>query len=565
MLDLVVRGGLVVDGTGRDGVLVDVAVDDGRIVELAEPGFADRSRRTIDADGCVVAPGFVDIHTHLDAQVFWDPFCTPSSLHGVTSAIVGNCGFSIAPLEPDDGDYMLRLLAEVEAIPVDALEHGVPWSWRSFRDYLDAVADAQPAINVGAMVGHSALRRAALGDRHREPDPGPAAIAHMQHALADALAAGAFGFSSSWNSLHLDGEGEPVPSRFSSAAELLALCSVLADHPGSQVEFIPIVGPFEERHVELMIDMALAARAPLNWNVLIPYDRELVTSQLAASDRAASRGATVVALTYPGPTVVRSSVRSALFRSNATWASRLDRLSDSPADVIARELHDPYIRTELRAAAQSQGSRLAHVVGDLIVADTNDEAMSGYTGMRLADIAELRGGDAYDALFDLWAADGAQTGLLAEPLANSAESWEIRHETWSDPRVVIGASDAGAHVQVLSTFDYTVALLALARGSDVMTLPAAIRQLTEVPARLYGLEDRGKIAVGAAADLVVLDPETVGPGGPGWRDDLPAGRGRIYCEPTGISSVVVNGTETVNRHGLTGDRPGQLLRRAATA
>jgi N-acyl-D-aspartate/D-glutamate deacylase len=208
---------------------------------------------------------------------------------------------------------------------------------------------------------------------------------------------------------------------------------------------------------------------------------------------------------------------------------------------------------------------LSQVVGDLVVADTHDDATSRYAGLRLADVATLHGGDAYDALFDLWAADGAQTGFFAEPLADSTESWEVRHENWSDPRVVIGASDAGAHVQVLSTFDYTVALLALARESGAMTLPAAIHQLTEVPARLYGLEGRGRIAVGAAADLVVLDPETVGPGAPSWRDDLPAGRGRIYREPNGISSVVVNGVEIVNRHGLTGDRPGQVLRRAVPA
>ena len=204
--------------------------------------------------------------------------------------VTGNCGFSIAPLDADDDSYLLRLLAEVEAIPAEALRAGVPWSWRSFGDYLAAVQEARPAVNVGVMAGHSALRRAVLGSRHAETDPGPADVARMREYLVEAMQAGALGFSSSWNSIHLDGDGEPVPSRFASAAELLELCRVLADYPGSQIEFIPTVGLFEERHVELMIAMALAGNEPLNWNVLIPENRDVVEQQLACPIRRRSKG-----------------------------------------------------------------------------------------------------------------------------------------------------------------------------------------------------------------------------------------------------------------------------------
>ena len=556
MFDLTVEDGLFLDGTGSPAEHRDVAITDGRIVEIGEPGRLGPTRRRIDAGGKVVAPGFVDVHTHYDAQVLWDPYLSPSSLHGVTTVIGGNCGFSIAPLSDHDDGYMLRMLAEVEAIPAEALLEGAGWDWRSFGDYLDAVEAARPALNFGVMAGHSALRRAVLGARHTEPDPGPSAISAMRALLRDALSAGALGFSSSWNSLHLDGEGEPVPSRFSLAPELVALAGEVGAFPGTQLEFIPTVGAFSDEHIETMIAMSLAAGRTLNWNVLIPVDPDVSRKQLEVSDLAAARGAAIVALTYPGPTAIRVARRSSFFRSVPGWAELLDL---TLAAALA-QLRDPEVRDRLRRSAEESGSPLAAGVADLVVADTHSSAALPSAGRRLGDIASSGSGDAFDALFDLWIADELQTGFQPEPIANNAASWRVRLESLHDPRVIIGASDAGAHVEVLSTFDYAVVLLALAREQSTLTLPEAVQKLTDIPARLYGLQGRGRLVEGAWADLAVFDPDTVGPGAPGWRNDLPGGAGRIYNEPKGIEHVIVNGTEIVGPSGLTGERSGKLLR-----
>jgi N-acyl-D-aspartate/D-glutamate deacylase len=556
MFDLTIEDGLFVDGTGSPGEHRDVGISKGRIVEIGPPGSLGRGRRRIAATGRVISPGFVDVHTHYDAQVFWDPCLSPSSLHGVTTVIGGNCGFSIAPLSDEDDGYILRMLAEVEAIPAAALAVGASWKWRSFAEYLDAVEAARPALNFGVMAGHSAIRRAALGARHTDPDPGPEAIADMCALLREALSAGALGFSSSWNSLHKDGEGEPVPSRFSRTDELVALAGEVAAFPGTQIEFIPTVGAFTDEHVETMIAMSLAARRTLNWNVLIPEDPDVARQQLQVSDLAAARGATILALTYPGPMAVRASARTMLFRSVPGWADVLDL----PTRDAVAALRDPAVRDHLRISAEQSGSALAAMVADLVVADTHSVTTSPAAGRRLGELAQGGSGDAFDALFDLWVADDLRTGLRPEPMANSAASWVTRLDSLRDSRVIVGASDAGAHVEMLSTFDYAVVLLALARERGTLSLPEAVNKLTDIPARLYGLEGRGRLVEGAWADLVVFDPDTVGPGAPGWRNDLPAGAGRIYNEPSGIDHVVVNGTEIVGPDGLTGERPGRLLR-----
>ena len=293
------------------------------------------------------------------------------------------------------------------------------------------------------MVGHSALRRSVLGQRHAEENPGPAALAQMRIQLEDALRAGALGFSSSWNSIHLDGEGQPVPSRFAPAAELLELCGVLADFPGSQIEFIPTVGRFEDHHVELMISMALAAKAPLNWNVLIPEDRGVVEDQLRVSDMAAQQGAQIFALTYPGPTALRVSSETRLFQGIDGWAALIDL---GPAPAVAA-LRDPAVRAQLRQEAE-RTSPLPKVLGRLIVADAHSEPTQQFVGMSVNEIAEQLHEDPFEVLFMLWIADGLRTGFIAKPMANSQTSWQIRRENWSDPRVLIGASDAGAHVQL---------------------------------------------------------------------------------------------------------------------
>ncbi len=296
MFERVLRGGRVVDGSGAPARVADVALDGGRIAAVGES--LGPARESVDVSGRIVCPGFVDLHTHFDAQVFWDPQLSPAPLHGVTSVVGGNCGFSIAPLAPEAGDYLMRMLARVEGMPLESLAEGVPWDWSSFGDYLARIEARGVAVNAGFLVGHSALRRVVMGSAAVGEEASPQQLAAMQELLARSLAEGGLGFSSSWAQTHNDGDGKPVPSRFASREELLALASVLREHPGTALEFLPGVARFDEERMDLMASLSLAAERPLNWNVLgVSSFSKGHEHQLSASDYAAQRGATVVALT----------------------------------------------------------------------------------------------------------------------------------------------------------------------------------------------------------------------------------------------------------------------------
>ena len=553
MLDLLIRGGTVVDGTGRVPVRADVGVAGGRIafidVDRTEESGA---RRIIDADGLTVAPGFIDVHTHYDAQLFWDPACTPSSLHGVTTVFAGNCGFSISPVG-DDPEYLMRLLSRVEGIPLAALEKGVPWTWRSFPDYLDAVESSGVAVNVGVLIGHSALRRAVLGSRSHDAAVAPDALAAMRDMLGAGLGAGGMGFSSSWAGTHWDGDGQPVPSRSATARELIALAGALEDFPGTQLEFIPTNGAFEEAHLEVMTEMSLAGRATLNWNVLIPRSFGWIDNRLHASDYASDRGAHVVGLSYPDIIRARVSFMTSAFDSIPGWGPIMALPATDKLTALVER------RVELRAGALTPEGR-ARRLDAMVVAETYDPANAGYRGRRLGEIAGETGQDPLDLLCDIAVADGLRTGFVPDPQANDDEAWAARVSTWTDPRVIIGASDGGAHLDMLSTFDYAVRFVALQREMQVLSLAEAVRLLTDVPGRLYGLRDRGRLEPDSWADMVLFDADSVGTGPVEWRDDLPAGAGRLYAEPTGIAHVMVNGTEIVAGGRVTGRSPGRVLR-----
>ena len=556
MYDVLIEGATLVDGTGAEPRRATIGIADGWIV-LGEASAGDPARHRIDATGLVASPGFVDIHTHFDAQVFWDPYLTPSSFHGVTTVVAGNCGFSIAPVRPVDADYVQRLLARVEGIPLAALREGVPWNWGSFREYLRSVEAARPALNFGALVGHSALRRLVLGPDSSEEVPTPDHMRELRAELRRSLEAGALGFSSSWGDAHFDGDGNPIPSRFARADELVGLCEELAAFPGTQVEFIPTIASFTEAHVALMAKMSVAARAPLNWNLLMPVDPESCRGKLAASDFAAARKARVVALSYPGPMQARVSFLSSAFDAIPGWSGTMAL----PGDELARVLSDPSERDRLKKLAALGDAPTFGLTrfDELTVADTYTSASRAFEGRRLGDLARELEQDVFDVLCDL-AVEDLRTGFDRQPIGDDATSWELRLATWTDPRVVIGASDAGAHVDMLSMFDYPVALLAMARQRQALPIEEAVRLLTSVPADLYGLTEIGRIADGYRADVVLFDPEAVAPGRVSWQNDFPGGAGRISGAPIGIESVFVNGAEIVSSGSLTGARPGRLLR-----
>ncbi|MCH6563429.1 MAG: amidohydrolase family protein [Myxococcales bacterium] len=560
MLDLLIRGGTLIDGTGAEGRRADVGIRDGRVVAVGKCG--EPARRTLDATGLVVAPGFIDIHTHYDAQLFWDPAASPSPLYGVTTIVGGNCGFSIAPLRPEATDYLRRMLAKVEGMPLESLEAGLPWDWTSFGDWLSRLDD-RVVLNAGFLVGHSALRRVVMGQAAVGETANEAQLAEMVSVLHQALEQGGLGFSSSRAPTHNDGDGNPVPSRFATDEEIVTLAGVTRDHAGTTLEYIPTVGAFQEQHMELMTAMSLAANRPLNWNVLQPSSLlpELHVSQLAASDHAAQRGARVVALTLPQVMTVRLNFRSGfVLDAFPGWAQTLAL----PLPERIRALQDPEIRSQLKQGAESEQAGPLRVLSHwkrMTIAETFEPANQGLVGRTLGEIAAERGQDPFDVLLDLAVSEDLRTSFTPFIPGDDEKSWRLRAQVWRDPRTLIGASDAGAHLDMTDGFQYTSWLLGTAvRERGLLALEEAVQKLTDAPAALYGIRDRGRIAEGVHADLVLFDAERIAPGPLQTRSDLPANAARLYAEPEGIEHVFVNGTEIVSGKNFTGAQPGTVLR-----
>lgn len=561
MIDLVISGATIVDGTGRAAFAGDVGITDGRIVAVGR--VADTPRRRLDAAGLMVAPGFVDLHTHYDAQLGWDPSAGPSPQHGVTTVIGGNCGFGLAPARAEHADYLTRLMAQVEGIPLAALEAALAWDWSDFGGWLDRF-EGRVGVNAGFLCGHSTLRRAVMGERSVASAAGEDDVAAMVRLLHESLAAGALGWSTSQAPTHRDGDGQPVPSRAASSAELIALARAVRDHEGTQVEFIlpGCLSGFSPEEVTLMGDLSLAAGRPANWNVLAvsSLNPDGWRQQLGASSEVAARGGRVVALTLPHSMSVRLSFSTGAVLSGLPgWA---DVLILAPAERMAA-LADPAVRARLAAGAVSEEAGVLRFLADwrrLRIVETFAPENDGIAGRSVGAVAAERGGDPFDVLLDVVIADGLRTGLKPPIPEPTDADWKLRAESWLDERTVVGGSDAGAHLDMMCGAVYTTSLLASVRDHATVTWEQAVAQLTSVPADLYGLVGRGRLAVGARADVTLFDPATVGSGPEQTVDDLPGGSSRIWAGALGVPHVLVNGVAVVADGRLTGATPGTVLR-----
>ncbi|MCQ8193332.1 N-acyl-D-amino-acid deacylase family protein [Streptomyces rugosispiralis] len=568
MLDHLIKGATVADGTGAPSYVADVGIRDGRIVAIAEPGgVTEPARSTEDATGLVLAPGFVDPHTHYDAQLFWDPYATPSMNHGVTTVAGGNCGFTLAPLNPDrpgDADYTRRMMSRVEGMSLVALEQGAPWNWHGFGEYLDAL-EGRIAVNAGFMVGHCALRRHVMGEDAIGGQPSPAQLAEMLRLFHEAMDAGAWGLSTTQSSTHSDGDGQPVASRHAEPRELLALSRAVGDHEGTQIEAIVAgcLDQFADEEIELLVDMSAAAGRPLNWNVLtidaaVP---ERVPRQLQASERARKAGGRIVALTMPILTPMNMSLGTfCALNLIPGWGDILGL----PIPERIAKLRDPAVREEMlrRAGSPEAGvfRRLTHF-GRYVIGDTYSAANAGLTGRVVRDIAAERGQEAFHCLVEICAADEMRTVLWPMPTDNDPASWELRRQTWEHEDVMLGGSDAGAHLDRMCGAPYTTRFIGdCLRGRKLVGLERAVRMLTDDPARLLGLRERGRIAEGYHADLVLFDPDRIDAGQARLVHDLPGESPRLDSRATGIVSVRVGGTETIRDDEITGAVPGRVLR-----
>ena len=561
MLDLVIRGGTIIDGSGSLGYSGDIGIKDGRIATI---GVADSGRAEIDATGQVVCPGFVDPHTHYDAQLFWDPAASPSNLHGVTTVIGGNCGFTLAPLNAGDAPYLQRMMAKVEGMPLSALESGLDWSWRTFADYL-ARLDGNLGVNAGFLVGHCAIRRAVMGADAIGNKADPGQLEAMKMLLTDGLAAGGLGFSTSLSYTHNDGDGAPVASRFASNEEVVALCSVVSEHEGTTLEYVTdgCMQGFTDEELDLMVAMSRAACRPLNWNVLTidSADPDRYRAQLDASVRAAEHGARVVALTMPVLVGMNMSfLNYCALNMLPDWGEVLGL----PVPERMARLSDPSTRAHLaeRAVSPDAGvfSRLTGW-GGYRIGDIFSSANEGLTGRTVADIAAERGTGHFDTLLDVVLADELRTVLWPAPTDDDDESWRLRAEAWQSEHTLLGGSDAGAHLDRMCGAPYTTAFLGdCLRGRRLASLETAIHMLTDAPARLFGLRERGRIEQGWHADVVVFDPDTVDSATMRLVEDLPGGSARLFADAVGVDHVLVNGRPIVSGGQATDARPGTLLR-----
>ncbi|MFZ9564487.1 MAG: N-acyl-D-amino-acid deacylase family protein [Ilumatobacteraceae bacterium] len=562
MLDIVIRGGTVIDGTGAPAQRADVGIKDGRVVAV---GVVDESAaEVIDATGMYVTPGFIDPHTHYDAQLLWDPTASPSSVHGVTTVVGGNCGFTLAPLLPGDADYLRKMMAKVEGMPLAALENGTDWSWESFSEYLGRL-EGNIAVNAGFLVGHCAIRRYVMGPEAVGAEASAEQIAAMRAELARAIESGALGFSFTNSTSHSDGDGEPVASRWATHDELIALCEEVGRHEGTTLEgIVPgCLDRFADDEIELLGRMSAAANRPMNWNVLTVDSREpdRVPRQISAYDRAVELGGRVVALTMP----VQVPMNMSFLNFCGLWLlPGWQKILGVPVSERIARLQDADTRVLLLENSLSQAAgvfrRLADW-GDYVIGDTYSEANRGLKGRVVRDIANERGRSSFGTLLDIVIADELRTVLWPTPQDDDAESWRMRAELWQDERAIIGGSDAGAHLDRMCGAPYPTRWLSdCIRGRQLVPVEHAVKMMTSAPARLFGFTDRGVLREGAFADVVVFDPQAVGSEDAALVTDLPGDSSRLTAGSFGVKRVLVNGVVIVEDGVANGRVPGSVLK-----
>jgi N-acyl-D-aspartate/D-glutamate deacylase len=454
------------------------------------------------------------------------------------------------------------MLARVEGMPEEALKASIPWTWTTFAEYLGELV-GRPSINVGFMVGHSAIRRMVMGDAATQRSATPAEVTKMEELLADGLSAGGLGFSSSYGGAHYDHTGVPVPSRHASMTELLGLASVCARFPGTSLAFIPegtTSDTLRDDEVDLMAQMSSAAHRPLNWNVLSFREKADALARLRAGDYANVHGGKVVALAMPpvaGATFFRFGGMT--FDAIPGWASVM-RL---PVPERLRALEDPAQREQLANYIRDAGNfgQFFGAWGMRRIEETHTPTTKQYEGRVVADIAAEQGKDPFNALLDIACADRLETTFSAIRPPVTDRNWEDALSILRDSRVVMGGSDAGAHLDFVGSFNYPTVFLEAVRTRGGMTMEEAIRLMTRVPAELYGLRGRGELAIGGRADLVVFDEDSVGSEPITMRRDLPGcDEPRLFADSKGIEHVIVSGTCVVNRGLVTEARPGTVLR-----
>ncbi len=556
MADLVIRGGVVIDGTGAPRSLSDVAITAGRIATVGRA--TERGRREIDAGGLVVCPGFVDLHTHYDAQYTWDPYATSSIWHGITTTVIGNCGFAIAPCRPADREVTLRTLVKVEGMSLMAMHAGITWGFETFPQYLDHLERCNPSLNVAALLGHSSLRRWVMGADCEYRAATDEELAEMSRLVREAMAAGAIGFGSSTAEAHVGDNGLPVPSRLADLRELTALTRAMGE--GGRGVFEITVGT--KPTMEDLRDIYRANGRPVVWAAFFHRDDrpEYTTERLAYTEAFHREGVDVRPQVSCRPLTMDFTMLNPYpFEGMPAWR----RVSSRPESERPRVYADPGFRAELRADLAARRFPVFRGRWDLVqVLNVGTPDLRPHVGKNLAQIAAETGKDVVDAWLDLVLADNLKTEFLAG-LMNSDDA--AVGELITHPLTLVSLSDAGAHLSLLCDAGYSTTLLGKwVREKRRLSLEEAVRRLTSDPARAYRIPERGVLAPGYRADVVVFDPDQVDAEPAEWVHDLPGGEPRFISRARGIVASLVNGVPVLEHGEIverpTGARPGQVLR-----
>jgi N-acyl-D-aspartate/D-glutamate deacylase len=556
--DLVIRGGSIVDGSGRPATRGDVAVVDGRIAAV---GNVDgKGRDELVAEGQVVAPGFVDAHTHMDAPVFWDDLGRPTCWHGVTSVVMGNCGFTLAPAQPDERQLAVRSLERAEDISPEAMEQGIDWTWSSFAEFMDAVDAVPKGVNYAASIGHSALRTFAMGERAFEGEAADDDLAAMAAELRDALRAGAVGFSTSRSSAHMTSDDRPVASRLASWAEVVALVDIVGKESNAVFELAQERFRDPERQQEFeqrLMTLALTSGAPIAFG---KFAATLPAVSLDTMEATAARGGEMYGLTHCRGVVSAHSFLTRLgFDKLAEWQEVRRR----PLDEQRVLLRDPAVRERLvQAAHHGDYGRVAGPEAGRPDFDRMTILLSPYLpNPTVAEEARRRGVDPVEAMIDV-ALERDFDAFFLQPLVVQTDEASLlalmRH-----PQTAMCFSDSGAHVsQIFDSSIFTHLLAYWVRERQALTVEEAVQMMTSKPADMWRLRDRGRLEPGCAADITVFDPDTVAPRMPHVVADLPGGGNRIEQRADGFSATIVNGDVLTRDGEPTEARPGRLLRLA---
>jgi len=559
--DLVIRNGMLVDGSGGEPRRADVAVAGDRIAAVGRvDGTADR---TIDADGCLVTPGFVDIHTHLDAQVFWDPIVSSPCWHGVTSVVMGNCGVGFAPCRPEDREYFARLMESVEDIPTASIMEGLTWSWETFGEYLDAVDALPKGINVGGMVGHCAVRFWAMGKRCLDQKQASAEdIERMREVVADSIRGGALGFSTSRTTIHKTPDGEPIPGTFAAPEELIGIGRVLAEQGKGVFEAVPYLESDDPEvyrsELAWMTDLCVQTGRPLTFGLVQTHQLpEVWKTVLGMVEAAAARGANLRPQTQVRSVGVLFGLVNLTPFDLAGGHWGLLRLGSFEDRLAA--LRKPEVRQQLIADAES-----CPLPKEMIGLFTRLPVENGAARYdlrpenSLASIAERRGVGLAEAFIDL-CLETEGKALFLFPFAN--QDFDAVSEMLQHPQMLLGLADSGAHCGQIMDASLPTYLLSYWVGERrLFPVQEAIRKLTSEPADFFGLKDRGRVREGAHADLNVIDFDALRVCAPEYVHDFPAGAARYIQRARGYRHTIVNGRPFMQDGEHTGAHAGVLLR-----